>query len=41
VYDKMKDEGRIRPDGWNVKYHPDHGPLSDWKKLQEDIAGLA
>jgi len=40
-YERMKEEGSLRNDGANVKYLPNHGPLADWKKVQEEIAGLA
>jgi large subunit ribosomal protein L10e len=40
-YERLKDEGRLARDGWNVKYRPEHGPLADWKKVQSEIAGLA
>ena len=40
-YERMKAEGRLAPDGCNVKYLPDHGPLDNWKKVQQEIAGLA
>jgi len=37
-YERLKSEGRLAPDGCNVQYRPEHGPLSDWKKVQEDLA---
>jgi hypothetical protein len=40
VYEKMRAEGRLRPDGANVKYLPEHGPLSEWCKVQAEIAGV-
>ncbi len=27
-------DGKLALDGVNVKYLPDHGPLSEWKKRQ-------
>lgn len=33
--------GRLVSDGVNVKYRPEHGPLSRWKKIQLELAGLA
>jgi len=39
-YDKMRAEGKLLPDGVNVKYMPEHGPLSNWCKVQADLAGV-
>ena len=33
--------GRLAPDGVNVKYRPEHGPLKAWKKVQLELAGMA
>ncbi|KAF7273195.1 hypothetical protein GWI33_014086 [Rhynchophorus ferrugineus] len=30
-------KGRLAPDGCNVRYRPEHGPLNNWKKVQEDL----
>ena len=32
--------GKLIQDGVNVKYMPDHGPLSAWCKVQAELAGL-
>jgi large subunit ribosomal protein L10e len=40
-YERMKADGILARDGCNVKYRPEHGPLATWKKVQEEIAGLA
>jgi len=40
-YERLKAEGRLAPDGCNVQYRPEHGPLATWKKVQEDLAGVA
>ena len=40
VYEKMRAEGRLQPDGVNVKYLPEHGPLSKWVAVQQELAGL-
>ena len=32
--------GKLIQDGVNVKYMPDHGPLSAWCKIQAELAGL-
>lgn len=37
VYEEMRDSGRLAPDGCNVKYRPDHGPLAAWEKVQKDL----
>lgn len=37
-YEKLKSDGRLAPDGCNVQYRPDHGPLNNWKKIQVEIA---
>lgn len=37
VYEKLKTEGRLQYDGSNVKYRPEHGPLNNWKKVQEQL----
>jgi large subunit ribosomal protein L10e len=39
-YEKMREEGRLRPDGANVQYLPEHGPLATWCKIQASLAGL-
>lgn len=36
----MRADGRLIQDGVNVKYLPEHGPLSEWCKVQADLAGL-
>merc|ERR1712213_243271 len=40
VYEDMRAEGRLIPDGSNVKYLPEHGPLANWCKVQMTLAGL-
>lgn len=37
-YEKLKEAGRLAPDGCNVKYRADHGPLNNWKKVQQELA---
>lgn len=32
VYETMKANAQLEPDGANVKYRPDHGPLTSWMK---------
>merc|ERR1712122_23538 len=39
-YEGMRAEGRLQQDGCNVKYLPEHGPLSAWCKVQMELAGL-
>merc|ERR1711897_71500 len=39
-YEGMRESGVLQPDGSNVKYLPDHGPLSKWCKVQAELAGL-
>lgn len=34
-YSKMREEGKLLPDGVNVQYYPDHGPLQHWRNRQE------
>ncbi|KAF7989138.1 hypothetical protein HCN44_007448 [Aphidius gifuensis] len=34
-YEQLKADYRLLPDGSNVKYLPEHGPLSQWKKFRE------
>lgn len=36
-YEDLKEQGRLAPDGCNVQYRPEHGPLAAWKKVQADI----
>ncbi|XP_003370745.1 hypothetical protein Tsp_09956 [Trichinella spiralis] len=36
VYEKWRSEGRLIPDGSNVKYINGHGPLEQWKKFPVD-----
>lgn len=37
VYDDLKSKGRLAYDGCNVQYRPEHGPLSEWMKVQEEL----
>ena len=39
-YVDMKADGRLQNDGVNVKYFPEHGPLSRWCKTQAALAGV-
>ena len=39
-YGEMKADGRLKNDGVNVKYIPEHGPLSNWCKTQAELAGV-
>jgi len=34
VYEKLKLENKLVPDGVGVQYKPDHGPLINWKRRQ-------
>lgn len=36
VYEGLRDGGRLAQDGCNVKYRPDHGPLTAWEKVQRE-----
>ena len=36
----MRADGRLKTDGVNVKYMPEHGPLSVWCKTQMELAGV-
>ncbi|XP_015184509.1 PREDICTED: 60S ribosomal protein L10 [Polistes dominula] len=38
VYEELKAAGRLAPDGCNVKYLPEHGPLEEWKKFRKVLA---
>jgi large subunit ribosomal protein L10e len=37
-YEELLSEGRLVPDGANVKYLPVHGPLSSWRASQSYYA---
>jgi len=39
-YQEMRANGRLQTDGVNVKYMPEHGPLSVWCKTQMSLAGV-
>merc|ERR1711951_347312 len=39
-YQEMRADGHLKTDGVNVKYMPEHGPLSVWCKTQMELAGL-
>merc|ERR1712083_1287321 len=39
-YQEMRADGRLKTDGVNVKYMPEHGPLSVWCKTQMELAGV-
>ncbi len=34
VFETLRADGKLQPDGVGVKYLPDHGPLKDWAKRQ-------
>jgi large subunit ribosomal protein L10e len=34
VYEPMRADGRLVPDGVSVQYKPSHGPLAAWKAVQ-------
>lgn len=36
-YEKLRDDNRLAQDGCNVKYRPEHGPLTIWKKWQQEL----
>lgn len=36
-YEELRDEGRLAPDGCNVKYRPEHGPMAAWEKVQAQM----
>ena len=36
----MRENGKLRYDGVNVQYKPEHGPLSEWCKIQAELAGV-
>jgi len=38
---RLQGEGRLAQDGCNVQYRPEHGPLAAWKKVQQELQGLA
>merc|ERR1712042_51858 len=39
-YAEMKADGTLKNDGVNVKYIPEHAPLSAWCKTQAELAGV-
>jgi large subunit ribosomal protein L10e len=39
-YERMRASGHLVLDGVNVKYLPEHGPLSAWCKVQANLAGV-
>ena len=39
-YQEMRADGHLKTDGVNVKYMPEHGPLSVWCKTQMELAGV-
>lgn len=36
-YEQLRDEGRLAPDGCNVRYRPEHGPMAVWEKTQVSL----
>ncbi|KAH8308627.1 hypothetical protein KR044_009063, partial [Drosophila immigrans] len=36
-YEELRDDNRLEPDGCNVKYRPEHGPMAAWEKAQRDV----
>jgi len=39
-YETLKEDGRLAPDGANVKFRPDHGPLDNWRKVQRELLAV-
>jgi len=39
-YENLKEGGKLAPDGANVKFRPDHGPLENWKKVQKELLAV-
>lgn len=39
-YENLKEDGRLAPDGANVKFRPDHGPLDNWRKVQRELLAV-
>ena len=37
VYETLRDENRLAPDGCNVQYRPEHGSMAAWEKVQRDL----
>merc|ERR1711911_182660 len=40
VYEQHREDGRLEPDGANVKFRPDHGPLKNWMKWRTTLASM-
>merc|ERR1711980_21501 len=40
VYEQHREDGRLEPDGSNVKFRPDHGPLKNWMKWRTTLASM-
>lgn len=40
-YEKLRDDGVLKPDGAYCQYRGPHGPLENWKKIQVELKGLA
>lgn len=41
VFEDLKGQGRLAPDGCIVQFRRAHGPLTAWKKVQVDIMSSA
>merc|ERR1711963_17969 len=39
-YETMRADGRLQYDGVNVQYKPEHGPPSEWCRIQAELAGV-
>lgn len=39
-YEKMRADGRLKPDGCYCHYRNNHGPLVRWEHIQRELLGL-
>ena len=40
VYEQYREDSRLEPDGSNVKFRSDHGPLTDWMKWRITLGSM-
>lgn len=40
VYEEMRADGRLKPDGFYCQYRPNRGPFSVWVQIQKELRGL-
>ena len=40
LYEEMRADGRLKPDGIDARYRGPHGPFANWVKIQKELRGI-